>query len=580
MKMTYNHQEDLTKYVAAFIEEMVANGVKKVVISPGSRSTPFALLLAEHPEIQVFINVDERSAAFFALGIAKAENQPVAMLCTSGTASANYYPAIIEAKYSRVPLVVLTADRPHELREVGAPQAIDQIQMYGRHVKWSIDRPLPESSFSMLSFTKSTASRGIGICRESPAGPVHFNFPFREPLVPNLSDAYAQPSLGNVLVTGGERILSKQQSDIFQKRVSEKEKGLIICGPQLESDSIEAILSLSEQYGFPILADPLSGLRSGAHRKATVIDSYDSFLRTEVVTKSLEPDIVIRFGAMPVSKALSLYLKHFHNLEQWVIDEGGQWLDPIGKATEMIHCSSVSFCKNLIDDERSESGASEWLEKWKSLNERTKNCITDSRSTDMSEGEAVGNLMEWLPDSSTLFVSNSMPIRDVDTYFLNTNKQINVLANRGANGIDGVVSTALGVSTSKKPAFLLIGDLAFFHDMNGLLAGKMYDLNLKIIVLNNNGGGIFSYLPQAKEDKHFENLFGTPMDLEFSALSTLYDADYHKAIEMDEFSGAFKKSCQHSGLSIIEVVTNRIKNTEQHRNLWNLVSREIEMEFR
>ncbi|MBM7588351.1 2-succinyl-5-enolpyruvyl-6-hydroxy-3-cyclohexene-1-carboxylate synthase [Bacillus pakistanensis] len=577
--MKSNHQEDLTRYVAVFIEEMVANGVKKVVISPGSRSTPFALLLAEHPEIQVFINVDERSAAFFALGIAKAENQPVAMLCTSGTASANYYPAIIEAKYSRVPLVVLTADRPHELREVGAPQAIDQIQMYGRHVKWSIDMPLPESSSSILSFAKSTASRGIGISRESPAGPVHFNFPFREPLVPNLSNAYSQPPLGNVLVTGGERILSKQQSEIFRKKMAEKEKGLIICGPQLDRDSIDAILSFSELYNFPILADPLSGIRSGAHRKTTVVDSYDSFLRTEVVKNSLVPDVVIRFGAMPVSKALSLYLKHFHNLDYWVIDEGGQWLDPIGKATEMIHCSTLSFCESLTNGS-CPSVESKWLNKWLSINEQTKRCIIDSKCTDMSEGEAVRSLIDWLPDSSTLFVSNSMPIRDVDTYFLNTNKQINVLANRGANGIDGVVSTALGVSTSKAPTFLLIGDLAFFHDMNGLLAGKMHNLNVKIIVLNNNGGGIFSYLPQAKEDKHFESLFGTPMDLEFSSLSALYHADYYKAIEMDEFSTAFKKSCRHSGVSIIEVVTNRGKNTEQHRKLWNLVSREIEKEFR
>jgi 2-succinyl-5-enolpyruvyl-6-hydroxy-3-cyclohexene-1-carboxylate synthase len=571
--MIDEHQQHLTHYLAAFIEELVGNGVDEVVISPGSRSTPLALLFAHHPEVKTYINVDERSAAFFALGVAKAKKKPVAILCTSGTAAANYYPAIIEARYAKVPLIVLTADRPHELREVGAPQAIDQLDLYGKHVKWTVDMALPENSPSMLEYARSSASRGIGLSLGEPRGPVHFNFPFREPLIPNLKGVSYSTGSQMKRVLHGERSLSPSISQELQGILRNKERGLIICGPGLNSDSIDSIVAFSEQFGFPIAADPLSQMRSGSHSKAHIIDTYDTFLKIDEVKESLHPEIVIRFGAMPVSKPLMLFLKGLSEIPYWIVSPGEEWQDPISKGTEYIYCDEGLFCQSMII-EPSRDGSNDWINHWKNVNHSTKELLLKGHHS-WDEGMAVSDLIQHLPEKSNVFVSNSMPIRDIDTFFFSNNQSIGIYANRGANGIDGVVSTALGMSTSSESMYLLIGDLAFFHDLNGLLVGKKYKLNLTIVVLNNNGGGIFSYLPQASEGEYFEELFGTPMDLDFSHAAKLYEAGYFRVESEEEFAHAVTEAQHRNGLKIIEVMTNREENVANHRNLWNFVSREM-----
>ena len=293
--------EALTLYIAAFVDELAKIGVQDVVVSPGSRSTPLAMVMAEHPAMRVHMNIDERSAAFFALGMAKAKRHPIALLCTSGTAVANYFPAVVEAYYSRVPLIVITADRPHELRDVGAPQAIDQLNIYGRYAKWFVEMALPERTPDMLRYARTMAARAAGMAMNAPAGPVHLNFPLREPLVPTVHEETwkqieaKEPSYTTVMP--GKMTIGIEQIQELYNELSSVEKGLIVCGPIDQPAFAEAVTKLAEMLDYPILADPLSQLRSGTHAKEYIIDSYDAILKNETIAASLVPDVVIRFGA-------------------------------------------------------------------------------------------------------------------------------------------------------------------------------------------------------------------------------------------------------------------------------------------
>jgi 2-succinyl-5-enolpyruvyl-6-hydroxy-3-cyclohexene-1-carboxylate synthase len=575
-----NHQEALTAYTAAFVAELVQTGVTDAVVSPGSRSTPMAMVMAEHPGLNVHIHVDERSAAFFALGIAKASGKPVAILCTSGTAAANYFPAVAEANISRIPLIVITSDRPHELRDVGAPQAIDQIHLYGHHVKWFAEMAVPENSNEMLHYVRSVCGRAAATALQAPSGPVHLNFPFREPLIPKIDDENVfqlkERPRRYVNVRNGALTIDKTDLREIASALNEHEKGMIICG-QIEDEAfIEVVLELSERLHFPILADPLSQLRSGMHSTENVIDAYDTFLRSGDAKDYLKPTIVLRFGAMPVSKALTIFLKENHQAEHLVVDGGGGWRDPAALSSEMIYCNETIFCQELMS-ELKENKNQQYLHKWQALNRLIKENLTAIRDTaELSESRLFYQLAEMLPENANLFVGNSMPIRDLDSFFHNNRKSIRILANRGANGIDGTVSTALGAaSVSQQPSFLVLGDLTFFHDLNGLLAAKLYPIDITIIIINNNGGGIFSFLPQAEHPKHFELLFGTPLDLDFEHVVRMYNGKFTRVQDWDHFGAVMESSKTTHGLNVIEVVTKRDRNTEEHRKMWNLVSQEI-----
>jgi 2-succinyl-5-enolpyruvyl-6-hydroxy-3-cyclohexene-1-carboxylate synthase len=576
-EINMNHQLSLTAYLAAFVVELVQTGVKDVVVSPGSRSTPMAMVMAEHPEINIHIHVDERSAAFFALGIAKSTNKPVAILCTSGTAAANYYPAIVEARYSRVPLLVLTADRPHELREVGAPQAIDQIHLYGQHVKWFADMALPESSNDMIRYARTVCARAAAIASQAPAGPVHLNFPFREPLIPKIDEdtfRLEERPLGYVNVRNGEMTLREDEFREIAQKLNGK-NGIIICGNIADDQFAQAVTELATVLKLPILADPLSQLRSGQHNLENIVETYDTFLRNEDVKSFLKPDVILRFGAMPISKALAIFLKENHQTEQFVIDGAGGWRDPGSLSTEMVFCNETIFCEQLLAfTKRAKTG--EFLEKWLEVNNLTKaNMALIKDSQTLSEGRLFYQLAEMLPENATLFVGNSMPIRDLDSFFLNNHKSIKVMANRGANGIDGTVSTALGAAIYSQPLYLVLGDLTFFHDLNGMIASKLYGIDIRIIVINNNGGGIFSFLPQSQHPKNFELLFGTPLDLEFEHAVTMFNGNYTKVEGWDHLGDLMNQSTQVKGLNVYEVVTNRNSNLTQHREFWQIVSEEI-----
>ena len=577
-----NASNDMTYYLAAFVDELVKSGMKDVVISPGSRSTPIALLMAEHPKLKVTVLVDERSASFYALGLAKTTNKPVALLCTSGTAAANYYPAIVEAFQSRLPLVVLTADRPHELRDVGAPQAIDQIKMYGNYVKWFVEMSIPQDTKAMIQYARTMAARAAGTALSAPSGPVHLNFPLREPLIPELEadelwTKYKDENGSVAEVNVGDYSISQERAEYFSNLLRESKKGVIICGemPQDKAtDFAEAVTKLAETLQYPIFADPLSGLRTGDHSKTTIMESYDAFLRPDEIKQELKPEVIIRFGAMPVSKFLMQYISKASSAVHIVVDGDGGWRDPTLQASFMVHAGETYFCEQLLN-KLSPQPEKEWLTRIRSFNEKTRAILSEKNEDVMFEGSIISELQDLLPDNSAIFVGNSMPIRDIDTFLFTEDKKITVLANRGANGIDGVVSTALAASTAYEHLVLVIGDLSFYHDMNGLLAAKLQKLNITIVLVNNNGGGIFSFLPQSKVEKHFETLFGTPADMNFEHAVKLYDGEYSLVKSWNEFRTSIVESLNKEGLKVIEVPTNREENEQLHRKLWKNVSQEM-----
>ncbi|MBS4202481.1 2-succinyl-5-enolpyruvyl-6-hydroxy-3-cyclohexene-1-carboxylic-acid synthase [Lederbergia citrea] len=570
------HQEALTQYLAAFVTGLVHAGIKDVVISPGSRSTPLAMLMAAHTDLRIYMNIDERSAGFFALGLAKASRKPVALLCTSGTAAANYYPAVVEASLSRIPLIVLTADRPHELRNVGAPQAIDQIHLYGHHVRWFTDMALPEEGRAQANYAETSAVRAVKEATGLPKGPVHLNFPFREPLIPILNPNPFSQQRPPLLIENGRLLLPIESIKKLAEEWQTIEKGLIVCGPIDELGFSESVQNLAEKLGFPILADPLSQLRSNVVTDNHVIDSYDAILKSEKAVEQLKPELIIRFGDMPVSKPLSLFVKNLQDLQYVIVDGGAGWREPNHMATTMINSDEAIFCDDLAA-QILESKKSKWLKMWLEMDVIAKDAISTYMvpSEELEEGKAIFELAKLLPEDSTVFVGNSMPIRDMDTFFHKNKSNIRVMANRGANGIDGVVSSALGAAVHERPLFLVIGDLSFFHDMNGLLAAKLHKLNINIILLNNDGGGIFSYLPQAKEPKYFELLYGTPTGLNYEHAVQMYHGQYTKIFDWDGFKLAILEAVSHEGLNVIEIPTDRAKNLESHREMWQHVSREI-----
>jgi len=573
-----DYQLKMTRYLGAFVDELARMGVHQVVISPGSRSTPIALLLAEHPDIEVFVHVDERSAAFFALGMAKGQQKPVAILCTSGSAAANYFPAIVEAYYGRVPLIVLTADRPHELRDIGAAQTINQVNLYGHHVKWFMDMPLPELTSDMIKFTRTVCARAVQTACSRPFGPIHLNFPLREPLIPDLDDPYKfdHAEKPPVIAQQGQLSVPDEFINILSSRLPQN--GVFICGPMDEyhEEFKHSIVALAKTLNYPILADPLSQLRSGLHNKEMIINHYDAFLKDEEIRKFLKPELIIRFGAIPVSKSIMFYLKENESVSQMVIDSGQGWRDPVGSAEQFIYCDETYFCQKLLNEVIGQEKKNyEWFQKWQSINEITDVTLKENLPHSINEVSVVSYLQSAITDEANIVIGNSMPIRDIDTAFLVSNKKWTLFGNRGVNGIDGVISTALGISTNSKPTYLLIGDLSFYHDMNGLLAAKRYGLNLTIILINNNGGGIFSMLPQAKYDRHFELLFGTPIDLNFQSVAKLYGANYFEVKSASELCSVLNQLKNQKRLNIIEVQTNRMENASIRQEYWKKVSRKV-----
>ena len=593
-------------YVCAFVDELQRIGIQNVVVCPGSRSTPLALAVAAQPGIHTWMHVDERSAAFFALGMAKRSAQPVALLCTSGTAAANFFPAIVEAKLTHVPLLVLTSDRPHELRENGAPQTIDQTRLYGSHVKWSVDVALPEATNAALRYIRTVADRAAALTTATPAGPVHLNFPLREPLTPAPIAHHPLPPLAErdttawlgrpdnapyITVHNTEQsVLAKAVVAHLAELIQNATSGLIIVGPQENTSLLEPLVRVAQLAGYPILADPLSQMRStNEDYQSHVLTSYDAFLRIDTFVEKMQPDLILRFGAMPTAKPVLTYLKRYPLCPLIVIDSNEDWQEPTQLATELIHTDPIALCEALVGTDVSRPSRHDtaqegvlkqtrtetetWLSTWQKADIYTRGALQAAIQdfTEPFEGRVMTELAQLLPKDALLYAGNSMPVRDLDTFFWGSNT-LCVMGNRGANGIDGIVSSALGASAvNNGPNVLVIGDLSFFHDMNGLLAAKLHKLDLTIIVVNNDGGGIFSFLPQADYPEHFEQLFGTPLGLDYSYTASLYNGHYQRVTDWQEFRIAVERGMQNGGLHIVEVMTERESNVRMHRQLWRSV---------
>lgn len=568
-------------FLGAFVDELTRAGVAHVALAPGSRSTPLALMLAEHPALKLWLHLDERCAAFFALGLAKARREPVALLCTSGTAAANFFPALVEAHYARVPLLVLTADRPPELRDTGAPQTIDQIKLYGDYAKWFVEMALPEAAPEAVRYARTVAARAVAEARGAPAGVVHLNFPFREPLVPappeHPAPALERPASQPYLtVTNGARQAPPAAVAALAAELAAAPHGLIIAGPQTDPAFPAAVGALAERLGYPVLADPLSQARCGPHPRGLVLDSYDAFLRDAATVEALRPEVVLRFGAMPTSKPVLQYLQRHAAARQILVDEAA-WHDAPRLASAMFQAEPVGFCQALTAAAAPlpPAAGAAWRARWLAIQAATRAAITTQVAAfpEPFEGRVFAELAACLPEGATLFASSSMPVRDLDTFFPGGARPVRMLANRGANGIDGVVSSAFGArAAGAGPVVLVIGDIALYHDMNGLLAARQHGLDLTIVLINNDGGGIFSFLPQAAHPKHFERLFGTPHGLAFESAAALYGARYHQPQTWPAFRAAVADSLAAGGLGLIEVRTERARNVTQHREVWRAVT--------
>lgn len=575
-----NHLENLTRYTANFVDELISNGLRHVVISPGSRSTPLAVLFTAHKDVKEWVLVDERSAAFFALGIARETNTPVALVCTSGTAAANYYPAIIEAYYARIPLLVLTSDRPHELRGVGAAQAMDQLGMYGDFVKLFYEMAPPSAKKAMLNYVRNRASRAMQTAIMGNPGPVHLNFPYQEPLMPQLSlnnlwGNRAGAKYNEAYI--GKNQLTDEQVNVLVDKLSGKMNGLLVCGPQTDRTLANAIVKLSKKLRIPILADPLSQLRTGLHTKETVITTYDTILKTEEMRQILQPDYIIRFGAMPISKQYLFYVGEHADAFQVVVENNDTVREPTNQQTEYVIADSTQFCFDLAEKLTEKLTTNDWLERWQHMQNIVLEQLNDEKSDVILEGLAVRDLFANLDDQDSVFIANSMPVRDADTFLPPLDKEITVQANRGLSGIDGTMSSALGVAAAtNKKVYLIIGDLSFYHDLNSLQIAKQYELNVTVLLINNNGGGIFSFLPQAEDPTYFEHLFGTPLDLDFHHVVKMFGGEYRLVKEQEAFNKALNQlDSSGSNLSVLEIQTNRDDNVKWHRHIWKNISQRL-----
>ncbi|MCI2876063.1 2-succinyl-5-enolpyruvyl-6-hydroxy-3-cyclohexene-1-carboxylic-acid synthase [Staphylococcus hominis] len=548
-----NHKEALTKQVYTFASELYAYGVREVVISPGSRSTPLAIAFEAHPNIKTWIHPDERSAAFFALGLIKGSERPVAILCTSGTAAANYTPAIAESQISRIPLIVLTSDRPHELRSVGAPQAINQVNMFANYINFQFDMPVADGSqemFNTINYQMQIASQYLyGPHR----GPIHFNLPFREPLTPDLEMTENLKSEHKILPHYQKNI---DIQDI--KNVLKDKKGLIIVG-DMQHQAVDQILTYATIHDLPILADPLSQLRKFNH--PNVITTYDLLYRSHL---NIDVDFIIRVGKPVISKKLNQWLTRTNAFQ--ILVQNNDKIDVFPTPPHISYeISANDFFRSLVNEPT--VNRKDWIERWQSIEAQSRKAITQHMSQATDESAFVSTLIQKLTKDDALFVSNSMPIRDVDNLLFDS--EVEVYANRGANGIDGVISTALGMAVHKRVT-LLIGDLAFYHDMNGLLMAKLNDIHINIVILNNDGGGIFSYLPQkTAAEQYFERLFGTPTGLNFEYTAMLYDFSFKRLNNITDFS---QVSFSNMNSYIYEILTNREDNLEQHQLLYKKLS--------
>jgi 2-succinyl-5-enolpyruvyl-6-hydroxy-3-cyclohexene-1-carboxylate synthase len=544
----------------AFADELVRSGVRHACTSPGSRSTPLVLALVRDGRLRVHSHVDERAAAFFALGIAKATGTPAAIACTSGTAAANFLPAVVEAHEAGVPLLVLTADRPPELREVGAGQAVDQLKLYGSATRWFFEVGTHDASAE--PWMRALACRAVHatLGANGRPGPVHLNFPLREPLV-----APAELPDGRGGRPGGAPWLTRRAAPPpaadLAAWVAANPRGVVVAGraERRQPALAEALAQFASRTGWPLLADPLSWARRGT----AAVAHYDALLRDDAFATAQRPTAVLRVGDLPTSKPLRAWLAGL-DAEQLAFDAEGVWHDPDASLHAVLAADPAATLDAVAVD-----GDRAWLEAWRAADAAAGTAIDEALGDVLGEPRVARELCALLPHDATLFVASSMPVRDVETFMAARADPPRVLAHRGANGIDGTVSAAFGAAAaSDGPVALLIGDVALAHDLGGLLAAKRLGLALTIVLVDNEGGGIFEFLPVAGAVDAFEEHVATPTGLDAERVAGLFGLTYVAPADTASFADAVRNA---SGATLIHVRTDRKRNVAEHRAVWEAV---------
>ncbi len=561
-----------TALASAMVEELARCGVRHAVLSPGSRSTPLALALWRTPAIEVSVVVDERSAGFVALGAAQATRTPVAVLCTSGTAAANLHPAVSEADESAVPLLILTADRPPELRGIGAGQTIDQLKLYGSAVRWFCEAGVHEADDAGLLHFRSIACRAYAAARGEPRpGPVHLNLPWREPLGDERVAGEVTATSELALNGRGERPLtsvagSEPDADgellaELAERIAGAQRGLIVAGRQLDPSLAEALAALGTATGYPILAEPTSQVRFGGHDRSLVIGSYEAIARAEPT--ELTPELVLRFGEMPTCKPLRQWLANLDDARQVVVEAGYGWNEPTRIAETIIRADGAAVARGLAQLVDGEPGA--WAGSWLGAARAAEDALAGGLASDaISEPAAHRALAAAYADGDLVYTASSMPIRDQEAYAAGTAADVRFLCNRGANGIDGLVSSGIGAAlASGRPTWILTGDVGLHHDLNSLSLLGDVPVPVRLVVFNNEGGGIFEFLPQAEQvtRDEFEALFGTPTGLSPERAAASWELPFRRIASPGELQE------RPEGVEVVEVPADRRRGVELRREL-------------
>lgn len=547
-------------FCATLVDEWARQGIRHAVVAPGSRSTPLALALALNDSIEVHVFHDERSASFAALGIGTASGVPAVLVCSSGTAGTHFHGAVVEAHQSDVPMIVCTADRPPELRDVAAAQTIDQTRLFGSAVRWFHDPGVPSRDAAMT--WRSLAARAVQAAVGIHPGPVHLNLPFREPLTGDVVDM--PPSR------------EKKWSDVIHLGTSETQdvseivdaisgrRGIIIAGRGASRE----VLSLADSLGWPIFADAVSGVRE---RNNAVVIGFDAILRSEKFASSHVPEVVLRVGAPPASKVLAQWISKI-DCPVLQIRSSSMVIDPDHKVKYTIIGDVDSATRTLATAVTTCDKT--WMTNWSQAEVAAQEAMSVWTSENFSEPTVARTVTSAMTVGSHLVVSSSMPIRDVE-WFGTATSGVTVHSNRGTNGIDGVISTAVGVGLATKARVtLLIGDIACLHDSNGLWALNRRDVDLTIVVTNNDGGSIFSFLPQAQivSNSNFELLYGTPHGASFEHLAATHGIAFERVTTVNDLASTL----QRSGTWLIEVPCDRSANVSQHEALQSAVIAAVE----
>ncbi len=558
------------------VEELIRCGVDHFVVSPGSRSAPLTLAAAENTRCTKTIHFDERGAAFYALGHTKATGPPAAVICTSGTAAANILPAVVEANHSGVPLIVLTADRPPELRDTGASQTIDQVRLFGSQVRWFHDLPTPTTEIGpqvLLSTIDAAVAHSLG----PDPGPVHLNCPFREPLAPIglekdfseyllpvqdwLSGAtpftkYAQPQLS----------VSDDEIAMLAEQVGIAKRGVIVAGCGLTGRAAEAIAELAGRLQWPLLAESTSGLRASGRTGSTICAHFDFYLRSEAIARRLRPDLILQFGRSPISKATMQYL--CDSGAPWiVVAETPRRIDPLHRTSKRFVAAPATIANALQEvAQKSPSGLLAHFQSLDALAVELLEPLSNSKSVELHE---LMIALLALKSATSVFLAASMPLRLAEMVATTGGTALLLSANRGVNGIDGTVAAAAGFACGANTATtLLVGDLALLHDLNSLALLRANPQPLVVICLNNDGGGIFSHLPIAKVGEMFEPYFGTPHGLTFRSAAELFNIKYHEPKTPKDFATVYRAALKSKKPALIEIKTSREIEAEWLRKLW------------